>query len=82
MRRKYIGAGRILDGTQGKDDAYYIARLQELTRELTDRMQIPRLGSFGLTDEDCVAVAQASDNKASPIKLEAEIILSILRGRL
>ena len=82
MRRKFISAGRILDGNAGKDDAYYIARLQEMTQEFTDRMQIPRLGSFGLTDEDCIAVAQAADNKASPVKLDQDAILSILRGRL
>ena len=82
MRRKYINAGRILDGNTGKEDAYYIARLPEIAQNLTDRTKMPRLGSFGLSDDDCSAVAQASGNKASPVKLDQEAILSVLRGRL
>lgn len=81
MRKKFINAGRILDGSAGKDESYYIGRLPEIAQNLTERTQIPRLSSFGLTDDDCAAVAQLSDNKASPVKLDQETILSILRSR-
>jgi alcohol dehydrogenase class IV len=82
LKRKMSKIGQILDCTNGQSDEFYAHRVADIAEEYAARTGIPRLGAFGLTEDHCVQIIQSSDNKASPIKLDHEAMLKVLRERI
>ena len=82
LKRKMSKIGQILDRTNGQSAAFYAHKAADIAEEYAARTAIPRLGVFGLTEEHCVRIVRSSDNKASPVKLDENDMLKVLRERL
>ncbi|MGL4368571.1 MAG: iron-containing alcohol dehydrogenase [Spirochaetota bacterium] len=79
---KCAAAGQLFCSEQGKSDEYYSGFLCETIDSLIEKTAIPRLSVFGIHAEDCVKIADFSDNKASPAVLSRDEIKDILLRRL
>ena len=82
LKRKMSKVGEILCRTGGNNDEYYAHKLLEVIEEYVRTTGIPRLGSFGLTEEHCIRIVECADNKASPVQLDSDLMLKILRERI
>lgn len=81
---KYAAVGRLLTGSALDDDAAHAALLRSLD-DWTQRLDIPRLGTFGATEADLahiVANSRGSSMKTNPIVLTDEEIGEVVRARL
>lgn len=82
--RKYADAGRLLVQRE-LDDEEAQAALVETLNDWTRRLNLQRLGEYGITEADIpriVANSRGSSMKTNPIVLTDQEIASILRARL
>lgn len=84
---KFARIGRLFTGkeqenSETKEDSYYCRSLLEIIDEWTNRLQIPGLGTFGITPGDLELIAGQTGNKNNPVKLEKETLMDILSNRL
>jgi alcohol dehydrogenase class IV len=80
--RKYAEAARLLSGEDRGTDAANIELLVETLERWTERSGIPRLGSFGLTEQDARAIAALTSAKNHPITLTVDEIADLILSRL
>jgi alcohol dehydrogenase len=82
--RKYADAGRLLaQDSLGDEEARHA--LVEILLDWTRRLNLPRLGGYGITEADIpriVSNSRGSSMKTNPIVLADEEIAGILRARL
>ena len=50
--------------------------------ELTNKLNISRLGAFGLTSEILGKIASETDHKSNPVRFEKEQLVEMLKTRL
>lgn len=79
---KYARVGRILSGRPGTDVLAGCDRLLQRLEEWTVRLQIPRLGDYGLTEADLEPLAAQVGQKANPVQLDGADVVAMLRARL
>ncbi len=82
--RRYAQVGRLLSG-QPLPDPEALAYLLDLLDDWTRRLNLPRLGDYGVTEADVariVANSRGSSMKTNPIVLTDDEIGSIVRSRL
>ncbi|MBZ0106105.1 MAG: iron-containing alcohol dehydrogenase [Sulfuricella denitrificans] len=82
---KYARAGRMLGGKPQENDAGARAILLHVLAEWTERMHLPRLGEFGVTEADVahvVANCRGSSMKTNPVELSDSEVGKILLTRL
>ncbi|MEW6646944.1 MAG: iron-containing alcohol dehydrogenase [Pseudomonadota bacterium] len=82
---KYARVGRLLSGEAGLSDAAARQALVVTLKSWCARLELPRLGHFGITADDIPAIVAASRNnsmKSNPIVLTDEEIAAIVRQRL
>lgn len=82
---KYAELGRLLTGKPELDDEQARAALLELLSDWTARLDLPRLGQYGLTRTDIphvVAHCRGSSMKTNPVALTDEEVGAILEERL
>ncbi|MDI6873862.1 iron-containing alcohol dehydrogenase [Candidatus Solincola sp.] len=79
---KYAKAGRVLTGKRAKDTGEGCRLLLETLEEWTEEMRLPRLGTFGLGEEDLRELAGEASLKDNPVRLEAEERFAVLAARL
>jgi len=79
---KYSSLGKLLSGVVNRDMSWYMRFVADYTEELTEKLQIKRLGSFGITESDLGRIADNTDHKANPVKFEREELVEMLRRRL
>lgn len=82
---KYARIGRLLNKLHGADDEAAADALVHLLREWKSRLQLPRLGVFGVKAEQIEMVVQHSRGgsmRTNPLVLEDEELAQILRARL
>lgn len=82
--RKYANVGRLLAGESLTDEQAQQALLDTL-EHWTDRMELPRLGSFGVGESDVprlVANSRGSSMKTNPVHLTDAEIAGLIRARL
>lgn len=83
--RKYAEAGRVLTGATGADDPDALAALLELLANLTERLGLPRLATYGVGAADVPRIvdgARGSSMKTNPVVLSDAEIASIVTERL
>lgn len=84
--KKYAALGRLFIDESDKTDDYYIAAFITFLHELTEILNLPDLGRFGINRSDVDAICSVTGNKNNPVKLEkedlAEIVFSRLGGKL
>lgn len=79
---KYSTLGRIFADATGKSDSYYIGFFIEYLHAVTYRLNLPRLGSYGLVHGDLETISTQSDVKNNPVRLSSAQLLEILEKRL
>jgi alcohol dehydrogenase class IV len=79
---KYAKVGAIITGHNETDVEGCCERLVSTLEEWTARLQIPRLGEYGVNAENIDTVIAATDNKQSPIQLDREVMREILLSRI
>jgi len=82
---KYARVGRLLSGNAMLDDTAAANALVARLAEWSDRLELPRLGRFGIGTADIPAIVAASRNnsmKSNPVLLSDEEIAAIVRQRL
>ncbi|WP_284643537.1 iron-containing alcohol dehydrogenase [Paenibacillus silviterrae] len=79
---KYAKVSRLLTGHADGDLAGACRRLVETLEDWTDRLEIPRLGAYGVTEHNIDAVLGATDNKQSPVQLDRNVMREILLARM
>lgn len=80
--RKYATAGALLTGADPRDIPDACDRLLAQIEDWIDRLNIPRLGAFGLIESDLDAVVVQTDCKNNPVGVPEELLMQILRNRL
>ena len=81
---KYARLGRLFTGLS-MDDGAARAALEQLLQEWTERLQLPRLGSYGVRREDfgrVLADSRGSSMKTNPVTLQDGEIAAVLEARL
>ncbi|MDD5390485.1 MAG: iron-containing alcohol dehydrogenase [Gallionellaceae bacterium] len=81
---RYAEVGRLMTGSTLTDTNAHTA-LVELLGNWTRRLELPRLGAYGVTEADVariVANSRGSSMKTNPIVLTDEEIASLVRARL
>lgn len=83
--RKYAEAGSLLNGTDQGDDAAAQDGLVQLLEDWTERLQLPRLGAFGMRQDDIprvVANCRGGSMQTNPLVLDDGELADLLRTRL
>lgn len=82
--RRYADVGRLMTG-QALSDGEAHSALVTLLEDWTRRLELPRLGAYGVTEADMeriVANSRGSSMKTNPIVLEDAEIAGLVRARL
>ena len=82
---KYADAGRTLAGDASLDDAAARGTLVATLDDYTTKLDLPRLGAFGITATDTdriVSASRGSSMKTNPIVLKDEEIAKIIADRI
>jgi alcohol dehydrogenase class IV len=82
LMRKYVFLGKIFSGVETRGNEWYLKFTADYLDELTTRLEIPRLGRYGVTGTDLANIASVTDHKASPIHFEREELVEMLKERL
>jgi alcohol dehydrogenase class IV len=79
---KYAEVGRIFSGKKTlKREAACEALVDEVKR-LTEVMKIPKLGRYGITEQDLDKIIEKTGNKNNPVELTKEELKEMLINRL
>lgn len=79
---KYARAGEVLSGKPARDTDEGCRLLLETLEEWTEKLRMPRLGAFGIGEEDLRRLAGKASLKDNPAPLEAGERFSILASRI
>lgn len=82
---RYAELGRLLAGSASEDPRQDHAALLELLATWTERLRLPRLRDYGVTDADLpdiVAASRGGSMETNPILLRDEELRDVLRARL
>ena len=79
---KYARVGKILSEMPDKKIQWYIQFVADYIDGLTEKLQLKRLGVFGLKEQDLVTIASITDHKANPVKFETQQLVEMLKSRL
>jgi alcohol dehydrogenase class IV len=79
---KYMRLGRLFLDADRKPDDYCIDGFVEYLSKLSDDLKLPRLGQFGIKEEDLEPICRITELKNNPVKLNTDDLIEILRERL
>jgi alcohol dehydrogenase class IV len=79
---KYAGAGRLFSREWEEDPVKCCDRLVEVIDMWTEKLEIPRLGKYGIKESDIDRIAEGTGNKNNPAILSKDEIKGILTERL
>jgi len=80
--RKYARIGKKFTEAKGKKDDYYIDLLLDIINQYIEKMNIPRLSTYGVKKKDFEAIIKATGMKNHPVVLTREELYEILKNRL
>jgi alcohol dehydrogenase class IV len=79
---KYSCLGRLFLEEENMPHDYYIDGFIDYLMKLTDELELPRLGKYGIKENDLEAICRITELKNNPVKLSTEDLAEILRSRL
>jgi len=82
LAKKYVFLGKIFSGIETREKEWYLRFTADYLDELTARLEIPRLGKFGVTTADLEKIAGITDHKSNPVRFQKEQLVEMLRERL
>ncbi len=79
---KFAGTGKLFAPESGKNDFYYCEYLIEKLFVMSEKLRLPRLSDYGITENDFMAIIRLTENKNNPVRLPNEDFQTILAKRL
>lgn len=79
---KYGLLGKIFSGVENKGTQWYMQYAADYMDELTETLNISRLGKYGIGSADFERIAAHTDHKSNPVRFEKEQLAEMLRKRL
>lgn len=79
---KYCRLGQIVSSASKQSNEYYQEAFIDFLEKLTHKLDIPTLGSFGVTENDTLEILSQSANKYNPITLNQKEMTEVLHSRL
>ncbi len=79
---KYIYLGKILSDREKKANEWYMQYVADYLDELTNNLDISKLGDYGVKPDDLEKIASATDHKANPVVFNKEQLVEMLKARL
>jgi alcohol dehydrogenase class IV len=79
---KMARLGRLAAGRDDLGDEEAVDFLLYLADEWLDILRIPRLGAFGITEEDLGRIAESGSNKKNPLPLTADEMIQVMGFRI
>jgi alcohol dehydrogenase class IV len=79
---KYANIGRLLSGKKSDDVELNLALLVQRIDTWIEQLQIPGLGTYGISGEDLGAIVERTGNKNNPVELDKDEMFTILVNRL
>jgi alcohol dehydrogenase class IV len=79
---KYANLGKIFTAVEGKTDDWYMRYAGDYLGSLTHKLNIPHLGTFGVTPADLEKIAAVTDHKSNPVRFEKEQLVEMLQARI
>jgi len=80
--KKYAMVGRLFTPHKDRDDIYYARNLSQTIEKWMSDLNIPRLGQFGIKEQDFDRIISGTGNKNNPVKLGKEEMRQILTERV
>ncbi|MFH1998537.1 MAG: iron-containing alcohol dehydrogenase [Planctomycetota bacterium] len=80
--KKYAKVGALMDGREPLPTEDGCRLFIEKTEEWIERLDIPRLGAYGIHPSDIACMAKQAGNKKNPIALEPHEIAAALEKRI
>lgn len=80
--KKYATLGKIFSEEKGKNDDFYTDSFIDILRKMTDDLNLPGLGSYGLKSGDVTLIVTEADSKNNPVRLSKELMAKIIGERL
>lgn len=80
--KKYAKVGAILTGSDEHDIEMSCSHLIEVLDDWTKKLEIPRLGAYGIKETDLDKIVNVTGNKNNPVELTKDQMKEILRNRL
>jgi alcohol dehydrogenase class IV len=82
LTKKYVFMGKIFSGIEARKNEWYLNFAADYLDQLTTRLQIPKLGRYGVTVADLEKIAAVTDHKSNPVHFEQDQLVDMLRERL
>jgi len=79
---KYSILGEMFLNKKNKPRDYYIDGFTEHLHQLTESLNIPVLGKYGMSNNDAERICNATDIKNNPVRLSKEDLMEILISRI
>lgn len=80
--KKYATVGRIFSKENDRSDRYYAGFLIDYLYEMTEKLSIPRLSKYKISNGDLPKIAERTSNKNNPVKLTREEMVDVLERRM
>ncbi|MFZ0283236.1 MAG: iron-containing alcohol dehydrogenase [Bacteroidales bacterium] len=79
---KYLRLGQLFLDEVNKTDDYYIDGFTQYLWRVADELGLPGLKSYGVEEKDIEAIADITETKNNPAKLDRDELIEILTTRL
>jgi alcohol dehydrogenase class IV len=80
--RKYAKVGKLFCHETGKSEEYYILALPDAIDDLIEKLNIQKLGRYGISNEKIEKIVAGTSVKSNPVHLDKEELSEILRSRI
>ncbi|MBN2481594.1 MAG: iron-containing alcohol dehydrogenase [Bacteroidales bacterium] len=77
---KYAALGNMLSSVPGKDPAWYALYVADFIEELTEKLSIPHLGTYGLQLKDLEKIVATVSHKSNPVQFSTDELMDMLRA--
>jgi alcohol dehydrogenase class IV len=79
---KYTQVGKLFLADKEKPDSFYPLSFADNVEQLIEKLKIPRLGAYGVTEKDIEKIVEKTNNKYNPIALTKHDLAKILKARI
>jgi len=77
--KKYAVMGELFTDTRGKSMDYLIDTFMDYLHKLTEELHLPGLMAAGVMEDDIKGIAEMTESKNNPVKLDIDDLIEILK---
>jgi hypothetical protein len=82
IAKKYVFLGKIFSGIETRENEWYLKFVADYLDELTARLQLPRLGRYGVSGSGLEKIAAVTDHKSNPVRFDQGQLVDMLKERI